>query len=289
MKSIISLVILIFVAPAFSGELNQKRIEELTGLKGSYNEKEHVFKVSYARDDLKVSVRGTKVTPALGLTAWAAFMSIGNQVTVMGDIVLTEDQVNQVMSTALDSGLEVTALHNHFFYDSPKVMFMHIGGTGSEDHMASAVGNVFKTLKETAAGKVSFPSVDIDPANSKITTEKLDAVLNSKGDLKNGVYKYVFAKKTKMAGHEMGAAMGVNTWAAFAGTDEQAVVDGDFAMYEKELQGVLKSLRKSNVNVIAIHNHMTQEEPRIVFLHYWGIGRAVDLAKAVKLALDTQK
>src|SRR6185312_15453112 len=224
-------------------ELHQKHIEELTGLKGTYNEKEHVFKVSYPRDDLKVDASGVHITPSLGLTAWAAFTPMQNHVAVMGDIVLTEDQVNTVMSAALDSGLEVTALHNHFFYDAPKVMFMHVGGMGSEDKMAQAIGHVFAALKETAGGKVKFPKVDIEPSKSKMVSEKMDAIFGSHGDLKNGVYKFTFAKKTKMHGQEMGAAMGVNTWAAFAGTDDKAIVDGDFAMYENELQNVLKTLR----------------------------------------------
>src|SRR5262249_6923356 len=131
-------------SPAFSaGGLNTARIEQLTGEKGKLNEKEGVFKVSLPRKELAVDVHGVKVTPPMGLTAWAAFLKAGDHAMVMGDIVLTEAQVNPVMSAALENGLEVTALHNHFFWDSPKIMFMHVGGMGKEEELASAVGKVF--------------------------------------------------------------------------------------------------------------------------------------------------
>jgi hypothetical protein len=275
---------------AFAQEkLDTAKIEQLTGAKGKMDEKEGVFKVSVPRGDLKVTTAGVKMTPPLGLTSWAAFKTVGDHTAVMGDTVMTEDQVNAVMSAALDNGLEVTALHNHFFWDSPKVMFMHIGGMGDAEKLASAVGKVFAKLKETSGGSVEIPKVDIDSAKNTLDTKKLDETFAAKGETApNGVHKVTIAKLTKMHGSDMGSAMGVNTWAAFAGADQQAIVDGDFAMYEDELQGVLKSLRGSGINIVAIHNHMTHENPRVVFLHYWGVGPAQELARAVKAALDTQ-
>ena len=271
------------------GRLNGARIEQLTGAKGKLDEKEAVFKVSVPRSDLKVETAGVKMTPPLGLTSWAAFKSVGNQTTVMGDMVMTEDQVNPVMSVALENALEVTALHNHFFWDSPKVMFMHIGGMGDEAKLAEAVGKVFAKVKETSGTRGSVPVAQIDSAQTKLDTRRIDQVLGAKGETApNGVHKVTIPKTTKMHGHEMGSAMGVNTWAAFAGTEKQAIVDGDFAMYEHELQPVLKSLRHSGINVVAIHNHMTHEEPRVVFLHYWGVGSPEELAQGVKAALEAQ-
>jgi hypothetical protein len=208
---------------------------------------------------------------------------------VMGDIVLLEDQVNPVMSAALDNGLEVTALHNHFFWDSPKVMFMHVGGMGGEKTLAAAVGKVFARLKETSGGKGETIRADIDPAKTNLTPAKIEAALGYKGELKDGVYKIVIGRTTKMGGHVMGKAMGVNTWAAFAGSDDKALVDGDFAMLESELQPVLKALRAGGVDVVAIHNHMTNESPRIMFLHFWGVGPTESLAKTIKSALDKTK
>jgi len=264
-------------------------IEELTGAKGALDAKEGVFKVSLPRGDIKATAAGVRMTPPLGLTAWAAFIKAGKHTMVMGDIVLLEDQVNPVMSAALDNGLEVTALHNHFFWDSPKIMFMHVGGMGEEKVLAGAVGKVFARLKETAGGKGETLRADIDPAKTSLTPAKIEAVLVYKGELKDGVYKVVIGRTTKMGGHTVGKAMGVNTWAAFAGSDEKAVVDGDFAMLESELQAVLKALRGGGIDVVAIHNHMTNENPRIVFLHFWGVGPSDGLAKTIKAALDKTK
>ncbi len=276
-------------ATSLKASLDAAKIEELAGAKGSYNEKEGVFKVSAPRSDLSITAAGVRLTPPMGLTSWAAFKRAGQQTMVMGDMVLLEDQVNPVMSVALDNGLEVTALHNHFFWDSPKVMFMHIGGMGDEAQLAAAVGRVFAKIKETSGGKREVPHADIDPANSTLDPKKVDAVLGNRGELKDGVYKVTIGRETRMHGEAMGSTMGVNTWAAFAGGDDKAVVDGDFAMLESELQGVLKALPGAGINIVAIHQHMSGESPRVLFLHFWGVGRTEDLARGIKAALDTQK
>jgi hypothetical protein len=208
---------------------------------------------------------------------------------VMGDLVLLEDQVNPVMSAALDSGLEVTALHNHFLFDAPKVMYMHIGGMGDEARLASSVGRVFAKIKETSGGKGETPHADVDPAKTTLDPRKIDAVLGRVGELKDGVYKVILGRETRMHDEVVGAAMGVNTWAAFAGADDRAVVDGDFAMHEAELQGVLKALRGAGVDIVAIHQHMSGESPRVLFLHFWGVGSTENLARGLKAALDTQQ
>jgi hypothetical protein len=294
-RSFAALIVLtpltVLAAPKPAGGLDQARIEELTGAKGKLDEKAGVFKVSMPRSDLKVTAGGVHIAPPLGLTCWAAFTREGPHTSVMGDIVLTEDQVNPVMSAALDSGLEVIALHNHFFWDSPKVMFMHIGGMGDQDKLATGVGAVFAKIRETS-GKGEAPKADIDPAKSTLDPKKLDEVFaghGAPGDYKDGVYKVVVGRSTRMGGHKMGKAMGVNTWAALAGSDDKAVIDGDFAMLESELQPVLKSLRGNGINVVALHQHMVGEQPRILFLHYWGIGKAADLAGAVVGALKVTK
>lgn len=278
-------------APPKNGKetkLNTAQIEQLTGVKGSMNEKEGVFKVSVPRSDLAITTAGVKMTPPMGLTSWAAFERSGNATMVMGDMVLAEDQVNPAMSTALENGLEVTALHNHFLWDSPKVMFMHIGGMGDETKLATAVGKLFANMRQTGGGKGEVVLADIDPTKSTLDPKKVEAILG-KGDLNNGVYKVTIGRETKMHGYTAGNAMGVNTWAAFAGSDDKAVVDGDFAMLESELQPVLKALRGAGINIVAIHQHMAGEVPRILFLHFWGVGPTENLAKGVKAALDTQK
>src|SRR5437763_9753654 len=142
-------VLFLIAAPAMAAKaLDSARIEQITGVKGQWTEKEGVFKVQVPRSDLAVTAAGAKLIPPLGLTAWAAFTKAGAHTVVMGDIVLTEDQFNPAMDAALQNGLEVTALHNHFFWETPRVMFMHIGGMGDEAKLAAAVGKVFETLKQ---------------------------------------------------------------------------------------------------------------------------------------------
>ena len=266
--------------------LDTARIETLTGAKGAWNEAEGVFKVSLPRSDLSVIAAGVHMTPAMGLTSWAAFQAIGQHAAVMGDMVLLEDQVNPVMSAALDAGLEVTALHNHFLWESPRVMFMHVGGMGDAADLAQAVGKVFAKIGETSGGKGETPAADLAPANTSLDPAKIEAILHQTGTLKDGVYKVVVGRTTRMHGAVVGNTMGVNTWAAFVGSDAQAVVDGDFAMLESELQGVLKALRGAGIDIVAIHQHMTGETPRIVFLHYWGIGSTEALSRGLRAALD---
>lgn len=265
--------------------LDTKKIEALTGAKGTLDEKEGVFKVSLPRSDLAVVVDGVHLVPAMGLTSWAAFTRVGEHVMVMGDQVLEEAQVNPVMSVALENGLDVTALHNHFLGDAPRVMFMHVGGTGDAETLAAAIGKVFVKTRETMGLKAVAPGPAIEPAKSTLDAAALDAALGAKGTYKDGVYKVSLGRTVEMHGHAMGNAMGVNTWAAFAGSPERAVVDGDFAMLEGELTGVLKALRAAHIDVVAIHQHMTGESPRMMFLHYWAVGRAADLAVGLRAAL----
>jgi hypothetical protein len=281
------------VAPAsFAARpaLDGAAIESITGLKGSYSEAEKVFKVSRPRTDVKLLVDRRSVPPFMGLTSWAAFMPVHGGAMLMGDTVLFEDEVNPAMSAALDAGLEVTALHNHFFFDQPKVYFMHIGGMGDARRLASGVRAVYDRVDQIrSAQPVPATGFAGDIASeSTISPAPLEAIFATTVQSNNGMAKVVIGRSSRMHGAAIGNEMGVNTWAAFAGSDEQAVVDGDFAMRESELQTVLKTMRGEGINIVAIHQHMTFETPRILFLHYWGKGRAVDLARSVKKALVAQ-
>ena len=272
--------------------LDTNQIEKITGLKGVWSAAEGVFKVTVPRNDVKIVVDGWTMPPFMGLGTWAAFtQSKMGGAMVMGDTVLFQDEVSPVMSVALDNDLAVTALHNHFFYDEPKVYFMHIGGEGSADKLAAAVRKVWDKIKEIRSANsqptTTFGSTPL-PAASSITGKTIEDVLGVKGQANNGMFKVVIGRTTKMMDTEVGKEMGVNTWAAFAGADDNAVVDGDFAVLEDELQPVLRSLRHDGINIVAIHSHMTHENPRILFLHYWGRGKTADLAKALKTALATQ-
>ena len=269
------------------------KIDEITGLKGKLNEKEGVYRVTFPRADIPVTVSGWKMPPFMGLGTWAAFTAAAHGDTmVMGDTVLFEDEVNPVMSVALENGLSVTALHNHFFFDHPRVYFMHIGGEGAAEKLATAVRRVYDKIKEIRAAHPQPQEAFAGPAmpeQNAITVEPLNKLLGATADVNNGMAKFTIGRPAKMHGTTVHKEMGVNTWAAFAGADDNALVDGDFAVTEDELQPVLKALRSSGINIVAIHQHMTNEEPRMMFLHYWGRGKAADLATAVKQALDLTK
>jgi uncharacterized protein DUF1259 len=270
---------------AGSTALDTAKIDQITGLKGKLNYKEGVFKVTFPRSDVKVVVDGWTMPPFMGLGTWAAFTPTNEGAMVMGDTVLFEDEVNAAMSAALDNGLNVTALHNHFFFDHPKIYFMHIEGEGSIDQLAGAVRKVYDAAKQIRASnsqpKDSFSASQVPQKNS-INAAPLNEIFEAQGESKDGMVKFTFGRPAKMHGTNIGKDMGVNTWAAFGGSDDNAIVDGDFAVTEDELQPVLKSLLKDKINIVAIHQHMTHEEPRIMFFHYWGRGPAKDLANAVK-------
>jgi Domain of Unknown Function (DUF1259) len=270
------------VVPAQQPPFDTSAIERAAGAKGTWIAPEGVFKVSLPRSDLAVTADGVSLTPPMGLTSWASFRRGGGHAIVMGDVVLTEDRVASAMDSALAGGLEVTALHNHFAGESPRVMFMHLAGTGDAAKLAESVGKVFAASRGTT---LPPERLRIDPAMSTLDREALDRAFGVRGEYSNGVYKAVVGRETRMHGETIGSAMGVNTWAAMAGTMDRAVVDGDVVMKETELQPVLKALRKAGIRIVAIHNHMTGEVPRLVFLHYWGLGSAESLAAGVRSAL----
>jgi hypothetical protein len=280
-------------APALSPPIDEKAVATATGVEKVEKSPDGVVKASFPRKDVEVAVDGWKVPPFMGLTSWVAFSPARQGVAeamIMGDLVLFEDEVNPVMSVLFEHGVQVTALHNHFFYDAPHVYFMHVGGEGSVAALGggvrAAIDKVGELRKKTpkparASGAAALP------AKSNIDAGKLETALGVKGQAKDGMFKATMGRvATASCGCSVGKTMGVNTWAAFAGSDDNAVVDGDFAVAEGELQKVLKALRAGGINIVAIHHHMSGESPRILFLHYWGRGKAEELAATVKKALD---
>lgn len=291
---LIGLCVVLCALSVNAAAIDTKKIEKLTGLAGKLNEQEGVFKVSKPRTDVKITVDEWAMPPFMGLTSWATFKpGVKAPMMLMGDLVLFEDEVNPVLGVLLENGVSVTALHNHFFYDQPKVYFMHIGGEGTLDALAQGVGKAFGKITEIRAVNAKlgarFSGKSI-PSTSKITGKAIEEVLGKPGQAQNGMFKIVIGREVTMScGCQATKDMGVNTWAAFAGTDENAVVDGDFAVLEDELQPILKALHKSGINIVAIHHHMVGETPRMLFLHYWGRGKASDLARGIKVALDLTK
>ena len=257
--------------------------------KGDY--KSSVLKINIPRNDLKVSIDGIATPTAFGFGGWLAMTKgEGGMDVMMGDLVLQEDEVNPVMSALLDNGLEVTALHNHFFFESPRLFYMHVHGHGRAADLAreakpavDLIGNGSPHHKSTVSGGSSGVSA------GEIEAKKIAAIVGYEGEQSGQVYKITVGRDdlhVKEMGAKINARMGLNTWAAFFGSDSNAEVAGDVAMLSQEITPVLKALRSNGLNVVAIHNHMTTGQPTIYFLHYWGIGPVEKLATGFKAALD---
>lgn len=250
-----------------------------------------VVKLTWPRDDVPLKVDGVVVKPFAGLSSWAAFTATGSGAMMMGDTAVFQDEINPAIEAAFAHGLEVTALHNHFLFDEPKVFFMHIGGHGDAEGLASGVKAVWDAVKAVRAASAQpaqrFSGPDV--VAGIINPVPLEKVLGIKPDVKDGMVKVTIGREGTMHGINVGGSMGLTTWAAFIGTDAIAAVDGDFIMSADEVQTVLHSLSASKINIVALHNHMIGEEPAVYFTHFWGKGSAIDLAKAIESALEAQK
>ena len=271
---------------AFAQEIPSDYQEVLKSLDRKGDFKDGVLKVNIPRNDLKMTVQGISTPTPFGFGGWVSFTKTtdGSEV-MMGDLVLLQDEVNPVMSALLDNGIEVTALHNHFFWDDPLVFYMHVHGMGKAADLAGRVKTAFDLI-----GHVQPPTVaPLSSGGAAIDTAKIAQIVGHTGEQSGTVYKITVGRDDlamKDHGAKINARMGLNTWAAFYGTQEDAVIAGDIAMLESELTPVLKSLRKNGIDVVAIHHHMTEEKPLVIFLHYWGRGPADKLANSFKAALD---
>jgi hypothetical protein len=247
--------------------------------------KDGVLKVNIPRSDLKITVQGVATPTPFGFGGWVAFTKTtdGSEV-MMGDLVLLQEEVNPVMSALLDNGIEVTALHNHFFWDDPHVYYMHVHGMGKAATLAARVKPALDLIGHVK-GEATTP---LATSGAALDTAKIAQIVGHAGEQSGAVYKITVGRNDiamKDHGAAINARMGLNTWAAFYGTQEDAVVAGDVAMLESEVTPVLKTLRKNGIDVVAIHHHMTEEKPMVIFLHYWGRGPAEKLANAFKATL----
>jgi hypothetical protein len=250
--------------------------------------KDNVLKVNIPRNDLNVTVKNVKTPTPFGFGGWIALTKGSGDMDVkMGDLVLTQDEVNSVMSALLDNGIEVTAVHNHFFWDEPRVFYMHVHAHGKPADLARKVKPALDLIGKGASRPAS-PVPPVAAAGTTIDTAKLAQIVGTPGEQSGAVYKITIGRddlKLTEMGAPINARMGLNTWAAFVGTNDNAAVAGDVAMLANEVQPVLKSLRKNGIDVVAIHHHMTSTQPTIYFLHYWGTGPAEKLATSIKAAL----
>ncbi len=249
-----------------------------------------VVKIGWSRADVPVTVDGMRLSPAAGLGSWAAFAPMGDQAMVMGDTVVFQDEVDAAMDAAFAHGLSVTGLHNHFFFDQPKVLFMHIGGEGSATQLASGVKAVWDAIKAVRKARPQ-PAQGFGgstPVPGKLNAEALATAVGHPASVSDGVAKVTVGREGRMHGQSIGASMGLTTWAAFSGSDDLAVIDGDFIMSATEVRPVLQALRKAGIHVVALHNHMMGEEPNFYFTHFWSKGKTTDLARGFRAALDAQ-
>jgi hypothetical protein len=252
--------------------------------------KDGVVRLAWARTDVKVTVDGMAFKPAAGLGSWAAFTPGKHGAMVMGDTVVFQDEVTPAMDAAFAGGLEVTGLHNHFFFDEPKVYFVHISGQGDPEKLSMAVKGVWDAIKKVRAdnGDPASRFPGRVPAAGNIASATIGGILGHKPEVNDGVVKVAIGREGSMHGTKVGGSMGLTTWAAFSGGDDFAAVDGDFIMTANEVQPVLRSLRKAGIHIVALHNHMVGEQPAFYFTHFWGKGPAAELARGVRSALDAQ-
>lgn len=261
----------------------------LTALGRSGDFKDNVLKVNLGRSDLKVTINGRAMPTPIGFGGWIAFTPGDHEMSVMmGDLVLTEDQVNPVMSAVLDNGLEATALHNHFFWETPRVFYMHVHGHGALADLAKRIKPAIDLMMKgvTAPSPATLPAA---PPMLAFDSAALSKIIGAAGEQNGAVYKITIGR-ADLSVREMGAVinsrMGLNTWAAFTGTADNAVVAGDVAMLGKEVTPVLTAMRKAGLSIVSLHHHMIGTDPDIYFLHYWGEGNAETLARGVKSAID---
>jgi hypothetical protein len=263
-----------------------QQVLTVLGKQGDY--KANVLKVNIPRNDLKVTVAGVATPTPFGFGGWVAMTKGDHGMDVlMGDLVLTQDEVNPVMSALLTNGLEVTALHNHFFWEEPRVFYMHVHGMGTPEALAQKLKPALALIGKTAAAAPAGPAAAA--AGPRLDTAMLARIAGHEGEQTGDVYKITVGRDdltVKDMGAVINARMGLNTWAAFVGTPEKAAIAGDVAMLAREVTPVLKALRENGLDVVAIHHHMTDTEPSIYFLHYWGVGPAEQLARSFRAALD---
>ena len=276
-------------SPARAQEVPAEYQQVLSTLGKSGDFKDNVLKVNIPRNDVKVTVAGVSTPTPFGFGGWVAMTKgDGGHHVLMGDLVLLQDEVNPVMSALLDNGFDVTALHNHFFRDEPRMFYMHVHGHGTPAELAQKLKPAIDLIGKSNSSSAPSPAPAAAPQNA-LNTARLVDIVGAQGEQTGPVYKFTLPRpdlKVVEMGATINARMGLNTWAAFTGTNEKAAIAGDVAMLEGEVTPVLKALRKNGLDVVAIHHHMTADRPMIVFLHYWGTGPADKLASGFKAAVN---
>jgi len=268
---------LIGLAQGYAADTSE--VDKILGVPGQVQEGVVVF--SFPRSDIRVTIDGDPVPTALGFGSWTAWKAMGDEFMVMGDLVLLEKEINPVISALAEANIDVTAIHNHFIGEEPRIMYMHMSGMGTAETLAKGVRN--------ALDKTGTPRTQASTSASALTldTKRIEGIIGHPGKAGSGVFKIILGRPgVRMGSVELTASMGLNTWVAFVGTNERAHVAGDVAMTAPEVNKVIRELRKGGMSIAAVHNHMLDETPRIFFLHYWGTGPAEKLAETLRDAFN---
>ncbi len=274
------MLVIIGLDSAYAADIDEA--EKVLGVTGQMQEGAIVF--SFPRSDIQVKIDGDLIPTAMGFGSWTAWKDMGNEFMVMGDLVLLEKEINPVISALAAANINVTALHNHFIGEKPRIMYMHIHGMGAGPAIAQGIRN--------ALDKTSTPRTPaVTPALAfALDTKRIEEIIGQTGKTGGGVFKITVGRPgVRLEGVELTASMGLNTWAAFVGTRDRTHVAGDVAMTATEVNKVIRALRKGGINIVAVHNHMLDEDPRIFFLHYWGTGPSEKLAETIRNAFDQAK
>ncbi len=284
--------LLLSSAPVAAQDVPKDYQEVLTFLGRSGDFKAKVLKVNVPRNDLKVTIAGQSTPTPFGFGGWVAMTKgEGGGEVLMGDLVLTQDEVNPVMSALLEHGIEVTALHNHFFFEEPRLFYMHVHGHGDAMNLARSIKPALDLIPKPPAtapsgAPAAAPAAHAAPAFNLVA---LDKIVGQQGESLGSIYKFTLGRddlNLKEHGAPINARMGLNSWAALAGNEADAQIAGDIAMRESEVEPVLKALRSHKLDVVAIHHHMLGTQPTVIFLHYWGRGSAEELAVGFRAALE---
>jgi hypothetical protein len=277
-----AVLLLVLSAPALAAEADWKKVDEALGRQGAMQSGE-VYKFSFPRSDLTVTVDGVPVKPALALGSWVAFSGSGEHAAVMGDLVLTEDEVAPVMGQLVQDGLAVTAVHNHILRASPATVYMHIGGMGDPAKLGKAIHGALAKSKTPLEATPTSSNQDVG-----LDTAALEQALGQKGKASGGVYQFSIPRAEAIKEGDMavppamGTAIAINFQSAGAG---KAATTGDFVLLPKEVNPVLQTLVSNGIAVTALHTHMIDEQPRLLFMHFWGVDQPGKLAAGLKAAL----
>ncbi|HXL81068.1 MAG TPA: DUF1259 domain-containing protein [Pyrinomonadaceae bacterium] len=266
-----------------AASIDWKAVEVALGKAGTMQPGD-VYKVSLPRTDLKIMVGSIQLKPALALGSWIAFKKMGNTTMVMGDLVLTEDEVTRVMTKLQEGGVEQTALHNHVLHESPRVMYMHISALGDAVKIATAIHDALTLGGTPFTAPASVPNTDLE-----IDTKQLDQIMAQSGKVNSGVYQFSIPRAEKIFenGMEVPPSMGVATAINFQPTGgDKAAITGDFVLIASEVNPVIKVLRNNGIEVTALHSHMLDENPRLFFMHFWADDDRQKLARGLRAALD---